>query len=349
MNSQGSKARGSKRKDSPGSGRPFQPPTQTIAALPSNPAFVYALRTVTEAAARAVFDWIGRGDKEQGDGAAVDAMREALIRIGLNGSVVIGEGAKDEAPELYNGEVFGNADDPNAFDIAVDPVEGTGYMAKGMSNSMAVIAVAPRGSLFNPGPAFYMDKFAAPPAARGKIDPEAPVADKLSALAKALGKKVNELTIYVLEKPRHKELIAAIYNSGARVNLHTAGDVAGALMAAMPDSGVDALMGTGGTPEGVISACAIRALGGEFMGRLDPQLPSEKAAVLKVGLNTLRWYGRDELVNSDHVFFCATGITSGMLFEGVERGPGQEKTQTLVITGHAHERMLITAYHDRDE
>lgn len=313
----------------------------------SDPSFIYSLRAVTEAAARAAYDWIGRGDKHQGDLAGVEAMRDALGCLPVGGTVVIGEGEKDEAPELYRGEQLGDSSSPQQFDIAVDPVEGTSYLAKGMTNAMAVIAMAPRGSMFDPGPAFYMEKFAGPPAVRGKVDPKAPLDEKLKVLSESLDKPISELTVYVLEKPRHKELVARIHAAGARVALYPAGDVAGALMAAIPDSGIDALMGTGGTPEGVISACAIRMLGGEFLGRLDPQLPSEIIAVREAGLDTSRWYGVEELVTSDQVYFCATGITTGLLFEGVERTRSQEKTQTLMIAGPGGERQILTTWHPR--
>ncbi len=319
--------------------------TELLEKTRSDPAFVYTLRRVTEAAARAAFDWIGRGDKMQADLAGVEAMRRSLNALPMRGVVVIGEGQKDQAPELYKGEELGEARGPLQFDIAVDPVEGTGYLAKGMTNAMAVIAMAPHGTMFDPGPAFYMEKFAGPPEARGKIDPEAPVEDKLAGLSEVLGKPVSELTVYVLEKPRHKELVSRIHAAGARVALYPAGDVAGALMAAIPDSGIDALMGTGGTPEGVISACAIRLMGGEFLGRLDPQLPSEIIAVRKAGLDTDRWYDADELVRSDDAYFCATGITTGLLFEGVERQRSGEKTQTLMIGGPHGERQILTTWH----
>jgi len=318
------------------------PSTASVAA----DLIVYALRTVTEAAARAAYDWIGRGDKAQGDAAAVAAMRTALAALPLRGVVVIGEGAKDAAPELADGETLGGGDEA-LFDFAVDPVEGTTYLAKGMTNAMAVIAMAPRGAMFDPTPVYYMEKFAAPPAARGKIDPAAPVEDKLIALAKVLGKPVRELCVYVLEKPRHKDLVERIYGAGARVALYPAGDVAGAIMAAIPDSGVDALMGTGGTPEGILSACAIRALGGEFLGRLDPQLAGEKAAAAQAGIDTGKWYGVDDLVRSDTVYFCATGITTGLLFNGVEKTRHHTRTQTLMIAGPGGERQLLDTFHRR--
>ena len=321
--------------------------TVLLQTAKTDPSFIYALRGVTEAAARAAYDWIGRGDKIKGDLAGVEAMRRALNALPVGGTVVIGEGEKDEAPELSKGETVGDAAAPLQFDIAVDPVEGTSYLAKGMTNAMAVIAMAPRGTLFDPGPAFYMEKFAGPPAVRGKIDPAAPVEEKLKILAGALGKPVSEITVYVLEKPRHRELVGRIHAAGARVALYPAGDVAGALMAAIPDSGVDALMGTGGTPEGVISACAIRLLGGEFMARLDPQLPTEIVTVREAGLDTTHWLGVDELVRSDEAFFCATGITTGLLFEGVERSRTHEKTQTLMISGPSGERQILTTWHPR--
>lgn len=312
------------------------------------PLFVYALRTVTEAAALAAYDWIGRGSKEQGDAAAVAAMRKALGRLEIDGIVVIGEGEKDQAPQLYNGEQVGAGAGRPKVDIAVDPVEGTSYLAKGLTNAMAVIAIAPRGTLFDPGPAFYMEKFAAPPAAKGKIDMNWPLPRKLEELARVLGKRVGDLTVYVLEKPRHNKLVEDIIAAGARVALYPAGDVAGALMAAVPDSGIDALMGTGGTPEGVLSAVAIRAMGGEFMGRIDPQLQTEARAVQAAGLDTHRWYAVEELVRAEDVFFCATGITTGLLFDGVERGRNFDRVQTLMIAGTTGERQVLTSYRRRD-
>jgi fructose-1,6-bisphosphatase II len=210
---------------------------------------------------------------------------------------------------------------------------------------MAVMALAPKGALYQPGPAFYMDKFVAPPAAKGKIDPKASIEDKLRALAGILSKPVAELNVFVLEKPRHNELIDRIHTLGARVALYPAGDVGGALMASIPASGIDALVGTGGTPEGILSACAIRTLGGEFQARLDPQLPSEVAAVKKAGLDTTRWLSVTDLVRSEQVYFSATGITTGLLFEGVERARGIDRTQTLLISGISGERQLLTTYH----
>ena len=307
----------------------------------------YDLRRATEAAARAAYEWIGRGNKAQGDHAAVAAMWTELDALPLNGLMLVGEGPRSEISMLYHGQRFGDRSIPPAWDLAVDPVEGTTFLAKGMTNAMAVVAMAPHGTLFDPAPAFYMEKLAAPPAAKGRIDPAAPVEVRLRQLSEALNKPLDEMTIYVIEKPRHKALVEAIHAAGARVALYPAGDVAGALMAAIPGSGIDALMGTGGTPEGMLSAIAIRAMGGEFMARIDPQLASEQAAVDAAGMDTGHWHMLDELVRSDDVVFCATGITTGLLFDGIERTGGLEKTQTLMIGGDAGQRQMLTSWHRR--
>ena len=254
---------------------------------PANPELVFSLRRVTERAAIAAFSWIGRGDSQDGGRAALEAMRAALADVDIDAVVAIGEATKGEAPQPQRGERLGRPGAVFKADIAVDPVEGTSYLVRGQTNALAVLAVAPRGAMLNPGPAFYMEKFVASAPARGKIDPRWPVEKKLTALAEALGKDVFELTVFVLEKPRHRELVDRILATGARVALYPAGDVAGALMAAIPGSGIDALMGTGGTPEGVMSACAIRALGGEFLARLDPQLQTEAKAVKEAGIDTV--------------------------------------------------------------
>lgn len=306
-----------------------------------------ALRTATEAGAIAASDWIGRGNKAMGDKAAVDAVREALNRLPIDARIVIGEGEKDAAPQLYNGERVGNPESSLKFDLAVDPVEGTSYLALGLTNAMSVIALAPRGSMFDPGPAFYMDKFAAPPECKGRIDMSWPVEKKLTTVAEILAKPLSQLTVFVLEKPRHRSLIETLHELGVRVAQYPAGDVAGALMAAIPESGVDVLMGTGGTPEGVLSACAIRGLGGEFMGRLDPQLPSEIKAVKEMKLDTTRWYGVEDLVTASEVLFCATGITDGLLLEGMRRKPSYDRVQTLMISGLTRERQILTTYMPR--
>jgi fructose-1,6-bisphosphatase II len=310
----------------------------------ASPELIYSLRRVSESAAVAAFSWIGRGDGMDGGRAALDAMLGALAEVDIDAVVVIGESGKGEAPQPARGERLGRPGSTFKADIAVDPVEGTSYLARGQTNALAVLAVAPRGAMMNPAPAFYMEKFVAPAAARGKIDPLWNTRRKLKVLAGALDKEVADLTIYVLEKPRHRELIADIIGAGARVALYPAGDVAGALLAAIPGSGIDALMGTGGTPEGVMSACAIRALGGEFLARIDPQLHTEAKAVREAGISTSRWYTRDEIIASDDVFFCATGITTGLMVEGVERTPTHHKVQTMMVTGATGERQVLTSH-----
>ncbi len=310
---------------------------------------IFALRRATESAARAAYGWLGRGEKSFSDRAAMNAMRCELDQLPIGGTVVIGDASIDDKLSLKTGQRIGDPHAALQYDIAVDPVEGTSYLARGLTNAMAVMALAPKGSLYQPGPAFYMEKFAAPPAAKGKIDPQAPVEDKLRALAGILNKPVSELNIFALEKPRHNNLIDRIHALGARVALYPAGDVGGALMAAIPGTNIDALVGTGGTPEGILSACAIRTLGGEFQARLDPQLPSEVAAVKKAGLDTTRWLSVEDLVRSERVYFSATGITTGLLFEGVERTGGMERTQTLLISGITGERQLLTTYHTSND
>ncbi len=306
----------------------------------------YDLRKVTEASARAAFAWSGRGDKVQSDHAAVAAMAAELDLLPLNARLLVGEGPRSEISMLYHGQTLGDSAEP-AWDLVVDPLEGASFLAKGMTNAMAVVAMTPHGKLFDPAPALYMEKLAAPPAAKGKIDPNAPAAERLRQLSEALNKPVDEMTIYVIEKPRNKALVESIYAAGARVALYPAGDVAGALMAAIPGSGIDALMGTGGAPEGLLSAIAIRAMGGEFMARIDPQFASEQTAVEAAGLDCARWYALEELVLSDDVVFCATGITTGLLLEGVARASGMEKTQTLMIGGDAGRRQILTSWHKR--
>ncbi|MEJ2518298.1 MAG: fructose-bisphosphatase class II family protein [Methyloceanibacter sp.] len=311
---------------------------------PANPDLIFSLRRVTEGAACAAFNWIGRGDADDGGNAALEAMRAALAEIDVDAVVVIGEATAGEAPQPHRGERLGRPSAAFKADIAVDPVEGTSYLVRGLTNALAVLAVAPRGAMMDPGPAFYMEKFVASAPARGKIDPSWPTAKKLEELAKVLGKDIYDLNVFVLEKPRHRELVNEILAAGARVAMYPAGDVAGALMAAVPGSSIDALMGTGGTPEGIMSACAVRAIGGEFLARFNPQNLRELFELIGRGPDTERWYGRDELITSDDVFFCATGITTGLMLEGVERGKSHYKVQTMMITGATGERQIMTSY-----
>lgn len=288
---------------------------------------------VTEAAALSAAPHMGRGDGKAGDGAAVAAMRALLGTVRMTGTVVIGEGEKDNAPMLWNGEVVGSGDDP-ALDLAVDPVEGTRLLALGRPNAIAVIAAAPRGTLWSPGASYYMDKLVAPPAARGSIDIRREPAHNLAAVAEALDRPVRELTVFVLDKPRHRKLVAAIRSAGARVSLHTDGDVMGALLATYPGTGIDMLMGIGGTPEGVIAAAAVKALGGAMEGRRAPQDSTEHdrmAAELSTG-ELERVLGLDDLVMGDDAFFSATAITDSPFLEGVRYQSGLGvTTESLVI------------------
>jgi fructose-1,6-bisphosphatase II len=302
---------------------------------------------VTEAAALAAARWTGRSDKKAGDGAAVEAMRRVLATAEMDGVVVIGEGAKDEAPMLYQGESLGNGRGPQV-DVAVDPVEGTSLLARGQPDSIAVIGVAPRGTMWAPGPAFYMSKLVVGRQAREALRPElldAPPQRVLAVVAEASGKAVSELTVFVLDKPRHAELIAAIRAAGARVVLRTDGDVTGALMAARGQAGVDLLMGIGGTPEGVIAACAVQALGGAMLGRLAPQRPEERDAVRAAGLEIDRILTHDDLVASDDVVFAATGITDGALLPGVRYTASGPTTSSLVMHGKTGTVRTVHAEH----
>ena len=290
---------------------------------------------VCEAAARACAPFVGSGQKDEGDGLAVDAMRERINQVHMKGVVVIGEGAKDEAPALYDGESVGTGEGL-AVDIAVDPIEGTNLFAKDMPGSIVTLAAAPAGSMYQPGSCFYMDKQVYPKAARGQIDPEAPVADRLHALAKALGKDIKEIRVFVLDKPRHKDMIQEIYACGAKVRLATDGDVNGAIQAVL-NMGSDALFGIGGTPEGIVTACAARAMGAEMFGRMAPQKDFEIELCKKEGVDTKRIISRDELVTSDDVMFIATGLTSGAYVHHVKVGSNSEgrymTTDTVVLSG----------------
>ncbi|CAM2065632.1 class II fructose-bisphosphatase [Sulfidibacter corallicola] len=302
------------------------------------------LLRVTEAAALAASRWVGRGQKEAGDGAAVDAMRLLLSSVEMNGTIVIGEGEKDEAPMLYNGESVGNGKG-HACDVAVDPVEGTNLLAKGLPNSIAVIAVAPRGAMWDPGPAFYMDKLVVGPEAAGKVDLDASVEENLKAIADAKGIRVTEVTVVLLERERNLEKIRAIRDVGARIRLISDGDVAPALMSALPDTGIDAVMGIGGTPEGVITACAVLGLGGEMQGRLAPQSDMERKRVLEAGYDLDRKLTHSELVSGEDTFFAATGITQGSFLGGVRYTRTGATTTSLVIRSHSGTWRRVDSHH----
>lgn len=285
---------------------------------------------VTEAAALACGRWLGRGDKEAGDKAAVDAMRLSFNSLNIDGTIIIGEGEKDEAPMLFNGEKVGTGKGP-AVDIAVDPVEGTNLLAFGRPNAICVVGAAPAGTMYNPGPSYYMRKLVVPQAAEPVVDLDAPVAETLRKVAKALGKDIDDLVVFVLDKPRHQRLIQRIREVGARIQLHSDGDVAGALMAVDPRSEVDVMIGTGGTPEGVIAACAIKGMGGQIFARLDPQSYVEKEALLNAGIDVRDTLTTDSFLKTDEVFFAATGISGGTFLKGVSYSGNGAITHSMVI------------------
>ncbi|MDK2955285.1 MAG: fructose,6-bisphosphatase [Desulfovibrionales bacterium] len=288
------------------------------------------LLRVTESAAMASARWLGKGDGKRADGAAVEAMRTSFNAMNMSGVVVIGEGEKDRAPMLFNGEAVGDGKGPG-FDVAVDPVEGTKLLAFGRPNAISVVALAPRGTMYDPGPCFYMRKLVVPPQAKDAVDIMAPVEDNLKKTAAALDKDVDDLVVFVLDKPRHQGLIQEIRKAGARIQLHTDGDVAGSLMAVT--NTVDMMIGTGGTPEGVLSAAAIRGLGGEMQGYLDPQSEEERRNVINAGYDLKRVLRTEDLVASDDTFFAATGISGGTFLKGVQfTGHGAE-TYSMVIRG----------------
>jgi len=299
---------------------------------------------VTEAAALAAGRWVGRGDKEAADQAAVDAMRLMIDTVAMDGVVVIGEGEKDEAPMLYNGEQVGTGVGP-AVDVAVDPIDGTTLTSKGMGNALAVIALAERGSMFFPGAAVYMDKVATGPEAADAIDIEAPPEENVRRVGKALGKEPEDVAVIMLERDRHEALVKAVREVGARILFITDGDVAGAILAASPNRQPDLLLGVGGTPEGVIAACALKCLGGNMQGKLWPRNEEERAALVDQGLDPERPLEIDDLVSSDNVFFAATGVTNGALLGGVRYTPDGAVTDSLVMRSRSGTIRQVEATH----
>jgi fructose-1,6-bisphosphatase II len=285
---------------------------------------------VTEAAAMAAARWVGRGDKIGADGAAVNAMRQLINTVSMQGVVVIGEGEKDNAPMLFNGERVGDGTGAEC-DVAVDPIDGTRLNALGMPNAVAVIAVSPRGSMYDPSAVFYMDKLVTGPEAADSVDIERPIADNIRAVARAKGVSVEDVTVVVLDRPRHDKIVKEVREAGARIKLITDGDVAGAIMAAREGTGVDLLLGIGGTPEGIIAACAIKALGGVIQGRLWPTDEAERQRAIDAGHDLSRVLSTDDLVASDDCFFAATGITDGELVNGVRYRKGTAVTHSLVM------------------
>jgi fructose-1,6-bisphosphatase II len=288
------------------------------------------LARVTEAGAMASARWVGRGDKNGADGAAVHAMRQLINTVSMNGIVVIGEGEKDRAPMLYNGEQVGDGSGPNC-DVAVDPIDGTRLTANGMPNAISVIAVSARGSMYDPSAVYYMSKLVAGPEAAGVVDIDAPAGANIAAIAKAKECAASDVTVVILDRPRHADLIADVRAAGARIKLITDGDVAGAIMAARDGTGIDLLLGTGGTPEGIIAACAIKCMGGVMLGKLTPRDDAERTKAVDAGHDLSRVLTTDDLVASDDAFFAATGITDGELLAGVRYRDGGATTHTLVM------------------
>jgi fructose-1,6-bisphosphatase II len=303
---------------------------------------------VTEAAAMGAGRWIGRGEKESADQAAVDAMRHMLQTVSMDGVVVIGEGEKDEAPMLYNGEHVGNGHGVEV-DVAVDPLEGTRLTALGQPNAIAVIAVAERGTMFFPGAAVYMNKIAVGPEAADAVDIDAPPAENVRRVAKAKGKKVDDVVVVVLDRDRHAELIRELREVGASVRLITDGDVAPSIAAARVQATVDLLMGIGGTPEGVISAAAIKCLGGVIQGKLWPRDAEERQSLVDAGYDLDRVLTTEDLVAGGDVFVAATGVTDGALLNGVRYTPVGAVTESIVMRSRSGTVRRIEAYHAFDK
>jgi fructose-1,6-bisphosphatase II len=300
---------------------------------------------VTETAALAAAPWIGRGDKDGADGAAVKAMRSLINTVDMAGVVVIGEGEKDNAPMLHDGEEVGNGLGPKC-DVAVDPIDGTSLTANGSNGAISVIAIAPRGTMFDPSGVFYMNKIVTGPEAADKIDITAPVKANLQAVAKAKNRSVSDLTVVVLNRPRHDQLVIDIREAGARVKFIQDGDVAAAIEAARPNTSVDLLMGIGGTPEGVITAAAMICLGGVIQGLLRPKDDAEKASAIAAGYKLDQVYTTKDLVNSEDVFMAATGITDGELLKGVKYSQFGAVSQSLVMRGKSRTiRFVETEHH----
>jgi fructose-1,6-bisphosphatase II len=320
-------------------------PLSTPRAAPDRNLALELVR-VTEAAAMAAGRWVGRGDKNGADGVAVNAMRTLISTVGMRGVVVIGEGEKDNAPMLYNGEEVGDGTGPEC-DVAVDPIDGTTLAAKGMTNAIAVMAVAPRGSMYDPSAVFYMEKLVTGPEAADVVDIRYPVSENIHQVAKAKGKAAEDVTVVLLDRPRHEALVDSIRATGARIKFITDGDVAGAIMAARPDTGIDLLLGIGGTPEGIIAACAMKCLDGVIQGRLWPKDDDERQRALDAGhvLDPDHVLGTDDLVTGDDVFFVSTGITDGELMKGVRYRGGGASTHSLVMRSRSGTIRSITSEH----
>lgn len=331
---------------------------EALAVAPASPDRNLALELVrvTEAAAMAAGRWVGKGDKNGADGVAVNAMRTLISTVGMRGTVVIGEGEKDNAPMLYNGEEVGDGDGPEC-DVAVDPIDGTTLTAKGMANAVSVLAVSPRGSMYDPSAVFYMEKLVTGPEAADVVDIRYPVAENIHQVAKAKGGKPEDVTVVLLDRPRHEEMAREIRDTGARIKYITDGDVAGAIMAARANTGVDLLLGIGGTPEGIITACAMKCLDGVIQGRLWPTSDEERERAGAAGLELDKVLFTDDLVSGDDCFFVATGITDGELMKGVRYRAGGASTHSLVMRSRSgtireiisdHKLSKLRAYADVD-
>jgi fructose-1,6-bisphosphatase II len=320
------------------------PPDLSAAHLAPDRNLALELVRVTEAAAMAAGRWVGRGDKHGADGVAVHAMRVLISTVGMQGVVVIGEGEKDNAPMLYNGEEVGDGTGPEC-DVAVDPIDGTTLAAKGMTNAVSVLAVSPRGSMYDPSAVFYMEKLITGAEAADVVDIRFPISENIAQVAKAKGSAPEDVTVVLLDRPRHEQIVEEIRATGARIKFITDGDVAGAIMAARPDTGVDLLLGVGGTPEGIIAACAMKCMGGVIQGRLWPTDDEERQRAIDAGHDLDAVLTTDDLVTGDDCFFVATGITDGELMRGVRYRAGGASTHSLVMRSRSGTIRSITSEH----
>ncbi|MBB6344978.1 class II fructose-bisphosphatase [Nonomuraea muscovyensis] len=310
------------------------PPTLATGERAPDRNLALELVRVTEAAAMAAARWVGRGDKNGADGAAVNAMRQLINTVSMNGVVVIGEGEKDDAPMLFNGERVGDGTGAEC-DVAVDPIDGTRLTALGMPDAISVIAVSERGSMYDPSAVFYMEKLVTGPEAADVVDIEAPVAVNINAVARAKACSASDVTVVILDRPRHEQLVKEIRETGARIKFITDGDVAGAIMAARQGTGIDLMLGIGGTPEGIVAACALKCLGGVIQGKLWPRDDAERAKAIEAGHDLSQVLTTNDLVRSDDVFFAASGITQGELMQGVRFSRGVAMTSSLVMRGRS--------------
>ncbi len=320
------------------------PPELAVSRQAPDRNLALELVRVTEAAAMAAGRWVGRGDKNGGDGAAVDAMRVLIGTVSMRGVVVIGEGEKDQAPMLYNGEDVGDGTGP-LCDVAVDPIDGTTLMAKGMPNAVSVIAVSQRGSMFDPSAVFYMEKIAAGAEAAAVLDITAPTAENIRRVARAKRVHPEDVTVCILDRPRHERLVREVREAGARIKFISDGDVAGAISAARPGTGVDLLLGIGGTPEGIIAAAALRCMGGCMQARLWPRDEDERNKALDAGHDLDRVLLTEDLVKGDDIFFCATGVTDGELLRGVRYFTDSVQTQSIVMRSKSGTIRLLDSLH----